>query len=679
MRIKDQWNEQRILQSRSYVALLLVAIATLALIGKLFWLQVVRHDYYVDLSQGNRVRLDPIPASRGLILDRNGKVLVDNEPAFQLELIREQVPDLRGTLVRLASLGLIDADDVEPMRRMVLARRSFESVPLKLRLTDEEIGRFAVHRHEFQGVDLRARQTRHYPYGELGVHALGYVAAVSEDDLDRIDKPGYAGTTLIGKLGVEASYEPQLHGLNGYQQILVNAQGRSVERQGAWQPDLRAEPPVAGKDLMLSIDLAAQQAAETALGERRGAVVAIDPNNGDVLALVSHPGFDPSNFARGLTRREYAVLTGDEDKPLLNRALRGAYPSGSTIKPLMALAALTYHVVDPDRKEFCAGQFHLPGSSHLYREGKTGRHGFVGMVDAIARSCDVYFYSLAGQIGVDHIDAFAAKFGIGSLTGIDIGGEKPGLLPSPEWKRKTFKRPGDQVWFPGETVNFGVGQGYLLVTPLQLAHYVSMLASHGHSYRPRLVVGMRDAGGQLQRTAPVELPAADGISDGDWQTVYKGMIGATTYGTAAAIGKNAPYPIAGKTGTAQVFSVAQNAKYNASTVAERLRDHAWFIAFAPADKPRIALCVLVENGGFGASAAAPIARRVMDAYLLGAPPAPVKDVPVGAASADDVPVDEPPAPPPAATDALPGDPPGGNQPTGNGPAGNGPTGNRGTP
>lgn len=625
MRIKDQWNEQRILHGRSVVALVLVAALSIALVGKLFWLQVVRHDYYVDLSQGNRVRLDPIPASRGLILDRHGKVLVDNEPAFQLELIREQTPDLRATLQRLADLGLIAKDDIEPMRRMVLSRRSFESVPLKLRLTDEEIGRFAVHRYEFQGVDLRARQTRHYPYGELGVHALGYVAAVSEDDLERVEKPGYAGTTLIGKQGVEASYEEQLHGINGYQQILVNAQGRSVERQGAYQPELRAEPPIAGKDLLLSIDLATQQAAETALGARRGAVVAIDPGSGDVLSLVSHPGFDPSNFARGLTRREYNDLTLNDDKPLLNRALRGAYPSGSTIKPLMALTALTYHVIDAERREFCAGQYHLPGSSHLYREGKGGKHGYVGMVDALAKSCDVYFYALANQIGVEHIDVFGAKFGIGSLTGIDIGGEKPGLLPSPEWKQKTFKRPADQVWFPGETVNFGVGQGYLLVTPLQLAHYTATLAERGRNFRPRLVTGVREVGGQVQRMAPIEGAPADGISDADWDTVLKGMVGATTYGTAAAIGKGAPFSIAGKTGTAQVYSVAQNAKYNAKTVAERLRDHSWFIAFAPADAPRIAVAVLVENGGFGASAAAPIARRVLDAYLLGAPPAPVAD------------------------------------------------------
>ena len=616
MRIKDQWNEQRIYSSRTFAALLIIGVLSLTLVTKLAYLQIVRHDYYVELSQGNRVRQDPIPASRGLILDRRGRVLVDNEPAFQLELIREQTPDLADTLQRLVSIGLLNREDVEPLRRIIRSRRSFDSVPIRLRLSDEEIGRFAVHRHEFQGVELRARQTRHYPYGDLGVHAFGYVAAVSEDDLDRIDKPGYAGTTLIGKLGVESAYEAQLHGLNGYQQILVNAQGRSVKFQGAYQPELRAAAPVAGKDLLLAIDLPTQQAAEAALGEHRGAVVALDPANGDVLALVSHPGFDPSLFSRGLTRSEYALLTDNEDKPLFNRALRGAYPSGSTIKPLMALAGLSYNVVDPERREFCNGSFHLPGSSHLYREGKGGKHGAMNLVDAVAKSCDVYFYNLASRLGVDRIAAFAAQFGIGALTGIDISGEKPGLLPTPAWKKQAFKRPQDQVWFPGETVNFGVGQGYLLVTPLQLAHMAAALAARGKSFQPRVVMGVRDAAGKIVRTAPVAVAGADGVSAENWALVLRGMIGATTYGTAAAIGKDARYAIAGKTGTAQVYTVAQNAKYNEKTVSDRLRDHAWFIAFAPAEAPRIAVCVLVENGGFGAAAAAPIARRVMDAYLL---------------------------------------------------------------
>jgi penicillin-binding protein 2 len=615
-RIKDHWNEQRLFAQRTVGAMIIIALLVLTLIGRLTFLQVARHNYYLDLSQGNRVRLDPIPASRGLILDHDGKVLANNEPAYQLELIREQVPDLNDTLKRLSALGLIDPDGFDDTRRMILSRRSFDSVPVRLRLTDEEIGRFAVHRYQFPGVDLATRQTRHYPYGQLAVHALGYVSAISEQDLERIDRASYAGTTLIGKLGIESAYEHSLHGKNGFRQILVNAQGRSVQREGAYAPELHSQAPLAGDDLVLSMDLATQQVAEDALGDRRGAVVAIDPGNGNILALASKPGFDPAAFARGLSRVEYSALANDIDKPLFNRALRGTYPSGSTIKPVIALAALTYHNVDPNREEFCAGVFHLPGSAHLYREGKGGRHGYVNLEHAIAKSCDVYFYGLAATIGAEHIADFMQPFGYGELTGIDISGEKPGLLPSPEWKRKAFKRPQDQIWFPGETVNFGVGQGYLLVTPLQLAHVASVLAGRGKSFRPRLVTGIRDLDGHVRAIPPVELPAIQGISEDAWNLVLRGMMGAATYGTAAAISKGASYSIAGKTGTAQVFSVGQNERYVEKNVAERLRDHAWFIAFAPAEAPRIAVAVLVENGGFGASAAAPIARKVMDAYLL---------------------------------------------------------------
>lgn len=615
VRIKDQWNEQRIFSQRTLGATLVIGVLVLTLLARLSYLQVVRHDYYVELSQGNRVRLDPIPASRGLILDRNGNVLANNEPAYQLELIREQVPDLNDTLRRLVALKLIDPEELEDTRRVIFSRRSFDSVPVRLRLTDDEIGSFAVHRYEFPGVDLATRQTRHYPHGELGVHALGYVSAISEQDLERIDRASYAGTTLIGKLGVESAFEPQLHGHNGFRQILVNAQGRSVQRVGAYAPVLHSQPPTAGDDLVLSLDLAAQQAAEDGLGDHRGAVVAIDPNNGDVLALASKPGFDPAAFARGISRSEYAALSENEDKPLLNRALRGTYPSGSTIKPVIALAALTYHLVDPGKAEFCAGVFHLPGSRLLFREGKGGRHGWLDLTHAIAKSCDVYFFGLAATVGAERIATFMAPFGYGDLTGIDISGEKPGLLPSPEWKKKAFKKPADQVWFPGETVNFGIGQGYLLVTPLQLAHVASVLAERGKSFRPRLVTGVRDSNGQIHPIAPVANPSIQGVSATDWDIVINGMIGAATYGTAAAISKGATYQIAGKTGTAQVYSVSRSEQLTRK-VAERLRDHAWFIAFAPVEAPRIAVAVLVENGGFGASAAAPIARKVMDAYLL---------------------------------------------------------------
>jgi penicillin-binding protein 2 len=615
-RIKDHWGEQRRFEQRSLIAGALMFLLTLTLLGRLYLLQVVRHDYYADLSQGNRVRTEPIPASRGLILDRNGAVLVNNEPAYQLELTREQVPDLNDTLKRLTDLQLIEPDELDETKHMIMARRSFDTVPVRLRLTDEEVGRFAVHRFEFPGVDLATRQTRHYPYKELGVHALGYVSAISESDLEHIDRAAYEGTTLIGKLGVEASYEKPLHGTNGSREILVNAQGRSVQRQGAYAPVLRATAPTAGNNVVLSIDLPTQQAAEDALGDHRGAVVAIDPTNGDVLALVSKPGFDPSVFARGVRRNEYAELVNNEDKPLLNRALRGTYPSGSTIKPAIAIVALTDKFITADTRVSCQGTFSLPGSAHVWRADKTEPRGELDLTAAIAHSSDVFFYKLAWRMGIDKLAEGLAPFGYGQLTGIDIAGERPGILPSPAWKRTAFKRPVDQIWFPGETVNLGVGQGYLLVTPLQLAHVAGVLAERGRSFKPRLITGMRDADGHLKVLPPVEEAPVTGVAAADWDTVLNAMVGVTHYGTGALAFAKTPYTAGGKTGTAQVYTVAQNAKYNAKTVSDKLRDHAWFIAYAPADAPRIALAVLVENAGFGGSNAAPVARKVLDSFLL---------------------------------------------------------------
>jgi penicillin-binding protein 2 len=580
---------------------------------------VSRHEYYADLSQGNRVRNEPIPAARGLILDRNGEVIAGNQPAYQLELVPEEVPNIRDTLARLVQLDLVRAEDLDELRRTIESSRRFDSVPIRLRLSDEDVARFAVRRFEFPGLDIKTRQTRWYPNGELAVHALGYVGAISEQDLKHIDRAAYAGTSLMGKLGVESAYEHQLHGTNGFREVLVNAQGRSVERQGPFVQNLRTRAPGAGEDLLLSIDLNVQRTAEAALAGHRGAVVALDPNNGDVIALVSLPGFDPTLFGRGITSSEYGALSTDIDRPLFNRALRGTYPPGSTVKPVIALAGLTYHVVDPLAHRNCAGSFHLPGSSFIYREYHNEHHGAVDLDDAIARSCDVYFYGLANEIGVDRISTFMGPFGFGAPTGIDIGGERAGILPSREWKEKMFSRPADRVWFPGETVSFGIGQGYLTVTPLELAHYASILATRGKIWRPRVVAAYRDPhSGELHHLPPVSDGEVSGVSAEDWQRVVHGMIGVTQRGTAAAIGAHAPYTFAGKTGTAQVYTVSRTEKYNAAKINERLRDHSWFIAFAPADQPRIALAVLQENGGAGASAAAPIARKVLDAYLLGA-------------------------------------------------------------
>ena len=622
VRIKDHWREQRMFDRRALVVGALMGLATLGLIARLILLQVVRHEYYSDLSQGNRVRTEPIPAARGLILDRNGEVVAANQPAYQLELVPEEVPDLNDTLARLVTLGLLRSDQIEELKRTIDSSRSFDSVPIRLRMSDDDVARFAVRRFEFPGIDIKTRQTRWYPNGDLAVHALGYVGAISEQDLKHIDRADYAGTALIGKLGVESTYEDQLHGKNGFREILVNAQGRSVERQGAFVPNLRTRAPSAGEDLLLSVDLKLQRVAEAALAGHRGAVVALDPGNGDVLALVSLPGFDPNLFARGITPGEYNALANDIDAPLLNRALRGAYPSGSTIKPVLGLGALTDHAITADTKVFCNAVFSLPGSRHVWRADKDEPRGYLDMPEAIARSSDVYFYRLASTLGIDRIASFLERFGYGQPTGIDIGGEKAGLLPTPEWKRKAFKRPDEKVWYPGETVNLGIGQGYLLVTPLQLAHVAGTLAERGRGFRPRLVKGVRDAAGHVQWLAPVENTPVTGVSAADWSVVIDAMVGTTHCarycGTGWVAFKGAAYEAAGKTGTAQVYTVAQGAKYNAKTVPERLRDHAWFIAFAPAEAPRIAIAVLVENAGFGASNAAPIARKVMDAYLLDA-------------------------------------------------------------
>ncbi|MET0291747.1 MAG: penicillin-binding protein 2 [Steroidobacteraceae bacterium] len=617
VRIKDSHVEQRAFQRRMAWAGVLVVLSVGMLGARLSLLQIVRHDYYLELSQGNRARIEPIPANRGLILDRAGKVLAENQPAYQLELVREQVKDLDATLRALAELELIDVAELPEIRRLVRSRRGFEGVPIRLRMSEEEIARFAVNRHRFPGVDIRTRLTRFYPHGELGVHALGYVGAISEQDVKRIDAASYAGTSLIGKLGVESARETELHGTNGFREILVNAQGRSVQRLGSLEPELRSRAPRAGADVMLSLDLAAQKAAEDGLLGRRGAVVAIDPSNGNVLVMASRPGFDPGIFGRGVTRPEYRELSESIDRPLLNRAIRGTYPPGSTVKPVIAMAGLSYGVIHEHETRYCPGVYRLPNSRRIAREGRGGTHGWVDIEAAIGRSCDVYFYALSNELGVDRLHEFMDPFGYGKPTGIDIAGESTGILPSKEWKKKVFKRPEDQVWFPGETINFGIGQGYMTVTPIQLAQVTAVLAAKGKVFKPRLVTGLRDSEtGRVEAVAPEPQPSVKGGTPEEWQTVFNGMVKTMTIGTARGITRDVAYTIAGKTGTAQVFSVGQNERYVEKNVAERLRDHSWFTAFAPAEDPKIAVAVLVENGGFGASAAAPIARKVMDAYLL---------------------------------------------------------------
>ncbi|MFZ2508694.1 MAG: penicillin-binding protein 2 [Steroidobacteraceae bacterium] len=618
VRIKDEHLEQQIFIQRSAIAAFLALGLMLLLAGRTFWLQVMQHEYYAELSQGNRARIEPLPPNRGIIYDRSGRVIAENTPAYQLELVREQAGDLEEILAQLTKFGLLEQDDLDRVRRLLQSRRSFEAVPIRLQLDDELVARYAVHRHELPGVALVTRMARHYPFGATGAHALGYVGAISEDELVRIDVERYFGTGVVGKTGIERAYEDDLLGTGGHHEVLVNAEGRSVETIKGMAGQLRSRLPHAGRNLRLTLDIELQRVAEKAMAGRRGAVVAIDPSNGDVLVLASLPSFDPNGFARGISRRDYLALTEDPDQPLFNRVLRGTYPPGSTIKPLMALAGLEYEIVDPNERIYCTGHFSLPNSRHRYRDWKRQGHGAVDMHSAVMQSCDVYFYRLANTMGVGRIHEVMSKIGFGAPTGIDIAGERSGIMPSPQWKKSAFKEQAQQVWFPGETVILGIGQGYWTATPLQLATATALLAMRGRHFRPRLVRALVDpVTGAVEEHPPQPLPPIDLNEPANWEIIVNAMVAVTSGpgGTAVQASRGAAYSIAGKTGTAQVFSVGQTENYDESKIAERLRDHALFVAFAPAEAPKLVIAVLVENGGHGSSAAAPIARAVFDAYL----------------------------------------------------------------
>lgn len=622
VRIKDDALEQRMFFQRVLLASAVVALIAIALVSRAFWLQVVQHAHYVELSQGNRARIEPLPPNRGIIYDRAGRVIAENTPAYQLELIREQAGDLDDTLSRLVRFGLLEPGEVGRVRQLVNSRRTFEAVPFLLQLDDEEVARYAVHRHELPGVLLETRMARHYPYGTVGAHALGYVGTISEQDLSRVDRERYFGTGVIGKTGIESAYEGELLGTGGYREVLVNAEGRPARLAEGSDPQLKTHEPQAGRDLRVTIDIELQRVAEEAFAGRRGGVVAIDPSNGDVLVFASMPSFDPNGFARGISRSDYIALTENPDQPLFNRVLRGTYPPGSTIKPLMALAGLENGVLRPQDVTNCGGSYSLPGSRHRYREPRRGgTHGPVDMRRAVMKSCDVYFYRLANTLGIDRIHDSMARMGFGEPTGIDIAGERGGIMPSPDWKKTVFKSREQQVWFPGETVIVGIGQGYWTATLLQLAKATALLAMRGQPYQPRLVRALVDPEtGAVEEKKPRPLPRIELKDPANWEIIVDAMVAVTTGGTASVAARGAAYSIAGKTGTAQVFSVGQTEKYNEKEVAERLRDHALFVAFAPAEAPKLAVAVLVENGGFGSSAAAPIARAIFDAYLVGAAP-----------------------------------------------------------
>lgn len=612
---RDLQSELRRFQLRLGVASAVVLAAFGLLALRFAYLQLVQHDYYRTKAEDNRISVVPLVPNRGLILDRNGVVLARNESQYTLEINPQKVENVEATISQLASVVDIGPRDRNRFRKLRAEVKGADSLPIKTRLTDEEVARFTANAYRFPGVEIKARLFRNYPMGELGSHVLGYISRISEKDLERLEADGvaanYKGSDFIGKSGLEASYERELHGTTGSAQVEIDAGGRGIRT-------LTSTPPQAGNNLVLTLDFKLQEVTERAFGKYRGALVAIEPATGGILALVSKPGFDPNLFVEGIDAASWDALNHDPDKPLNNRALTGAYPPGSTVKPFMALMALQLGKRSPDYTIADPGFFTLPGVAHRYRDWKVGGHGTVNLYRAIVVSCDTYFYGLAADTDIDQLHGFLSQLGFGQPTGLDIEGEKPGLLPSREWKRKRFKRPEEQKWYQGDSVSVGIGQGYNLATPMQLAFATAILANNGVVYRPHLVrhvVEQRSGETRVIEPQPVRTVPLNP----KWVSLVKSAMVDVTKpgGTAARAGAGAAYVFAGKTGTAQVIAMKQDEKYDAKKVAERFRDHALFIAFAPAGEPKIALAILVENGGHGSATAAPIARQVLDYYLLG--------------------------------------------------------------
>ena len=609
--IKDSSRESLLFSMRAVGAAVIVGILALLLVGRLVHLQIFKHQHFTTLSDNNRVKIVPIAPARGLIFDRRGEILAQNLPAYSLEVVPEAVEDMDALIAELRGVIEVTGEDEEAFHAELARRPRFEKVPLRLRLEDREVARFAVNRHRFPGVEIGARLNRNYPFGELGVHLVGYVGRIDKRELDLIDRVDYRGTTHIGKTGVEASYEDRLHGKVGYQRVETNAQGRILRV-------LERRDPVPGRNLFLTMDARLQRTAEAALGDENGAIVALDPMTGAVLAMASRPGFDPNLFVSGIDLETYRALQRSPDRPLFNRAVTGQYPPGSTIKPFVGLAGLERGIVHAREESWCPGWFALPGYKRRYRDWKKYGHGRVGLHGAIVQSCDVYFYKLARALGIDRMHEYLSSFGFGERTGIGLGSESGGLMPSTAWKRNAR----GQSWYPGETLIAGIGQGYMLVTPLQLASATAAIAMRGVRLRPRVVSRAVDAaGGDIEEFEPEPMAPVRSIESPNWEGVVEAMIGVVhgPRGTARRISDGLAYRIAGKTGTAQVFTTRQDEEYDPEKLDKKLHDHGLFIAFAPVERPRIAVAVVVENGGSGSGVAAPLARTIIDAYLGDAP------------------------------------------------------------
>jgi penicillin-binding protein 2 len=632
--MRNAERELFLFKRRLSIAGVLVLVAFGALFGRFFYLQVVQHRHYQTLAESNRIAIVPIVPNRGVITDRNGVVLAQSYSAYTLEIQPSRVKNLDETIDALAGIVDVQPRDRKRFRKLLDESKNFESLPLRTRLTDDEVARFAVNRYRFPGVEIKARLFRQYPYGEIASHVIGYIGRINEHDVKRIaeweETANYKGSDYIGKVGLEFSYERELHGTAGWEEVEVDAAGRAVRT-------LSRTSPVGGNNLRLSLDIRLQEAAEAAFGDRRGALVAIEPATGDVLAFVSRPGYDPNLFVDGIDAANWQLLNESPDKPLLNRPLRGAYPPGSTIKPFIALGALTSGKRTATQAIADPGFFQLPGSSYRFRDDKPGGHGMVDMYRSIVVSCDTYYYQVASETDIDDTARFLSQLGFGRPTGVDIDGEVSGVLPSRDWKRRRFAgahyREEHRKWYLGDSISAGIGQGYTAFTPLQLAHAMATVANGGVAFRPHLVRTVESLRSGEKRLVAPEPSHKIPLNPEHVAFIRNALVGVNKEGTSARAFAGAAYVSGGKTGTAQVYSL-KGEKYEAHKVDERLRDHAWFIAYAPADKPTIALAVLVENGGFGAQAAAPIARRVLDYYLTGVTAAPPAAVAPAAAAPD---------------------------------------------
>ena len=605
IRLKDHEKDSRLVRGRVVVGAFVVVGLICVLLARLYYLQVVQYEYHSTLSENNRVHVQPIPPTRGLIFDRNGVVIADNRPSFSLSMTRERSGDWQQVLdVIVEVLQLAPEDRALFEKRMKQGRRPFEPVPILFELNEEQIARIAVNQFRLPGVEVVAQLVRHYPQGAHFAHSVGYMGRINEKELKTLDPVNYSGTHHIGKTGIERFYEAELHGQVGYEEVETNARGRVLRV-------LKRTDPIPGKDIVLSLDIKLQEAAEEALAGRRGAVVALNPMTGEVLAMVSQPSFDPNLFVTGISFKAYAELRDSIDRPLFNRILRGLYPPGSTIKPAVAIAGLDSGVISGTSRVYDPGYYQLPNYDHKYRNWNRTGDGYVDLDTAIMRSNDTYFYDLAHKLGIDRLSTYMNQFGIGRKVSLDMFEESAGLMPSREWKRATRR----QAWFPGETLILGIGQGYMQSTPLQLAQATALIASKGKWIRPHLAK-------TIEGVPPVDPdPVPDIVlrDPSNWAKVNHGMqqVVHGARGTARVAGVGAQYLIAGKSGTAQVVAIKQGEKYDRSKVQERHRDHALFVGFAPANNPQITVSVMIENGEAGSRVASPVVRKVMDAWLLG--------------------------------------------------------------